>query len=233
MAFFTRKSNGGADDVKPATPAPAATATNPFPPAAPAKPAAVTPAASPPAAAAKPTAAAVANGAAGAPAAAAPELPAAELAKRKAFAKHMSSTFGEIVSLMMRQPGMKHQSLADLEWMVLPALMANQFSLVEAQSKTQGNMAPVGVVLWARVSPEIDKRLSAQLEGPLRLAPAEWTSGDTIWLIEAIGEKRVIGAILQKLRSDDWLGNTVKIRARGADGKVAVKSLEPAAAAKA
>lgn len=155
----------------------------------------------------------------------APELPPDELAKRRAMSRHISATFGEIVSVLMRQPSSRHNALGDLEWMVVPALMANQFSVAEAQSKAQGFVAPIALLLWARVSPEVDQRLSSDLDRPFRLAPAEWTSGDIVWIVEACGEPRALQAMMRKVQEEKWKGHTVKFRSKGADGKPMVRAL--------
>ena len=189
------------------------------------------PAASPPPASANSGPAKVAPaGATNSKSAPAPDLSAEELAKRRALSRHVSATFGEIVSVLMRQPSSKRHSLSDLEWMVLPALMANQFSLAEAQSKAQGFTVPIALLLWARVSPEVDKRLAAALDQPLRLAPAEWTSGDNVWLVEACGEPRALQAMIRKTAEEKWKGRTVKFRSKGSDGKTVVRVLGAAAA---
>ena len=79
----------------------------------------------------------------------APTVPLAPevLAKHKARAKQVSAAFGQIVSLMMRDPKRRDLTLADLEWMVVPPLLAGQFSIAEAQSKARGISAPVAAVL--------------------------------------------------------------------------------------
>lgn len=154
-----------------------------------------------------------------------------ELNRRRALSRHIAATFGEIVGLLMKQPGTKHQTLADLEWMVLPPLMSNQFSVAEAQSKSQGFTSPVAVVLWARVSAEVDQRLTATLDRPIRLAPAEWSSGDIVWLIEANGEPRALQAMLQRLGQQKWQGRGVKFRTRDKDGRTIVSTLAPPPAA--
>lgn len=160
-----------------------------------------------------------------------PELPPEELRRRAAVTKAMAAAFGEIIAIMMRVAPYKHMSLADLEWMVVPAIAAGQFSLAEAQSKTQGLTAPVGVILWAQVSAEIDHKLSSDLEAPLRLKPNEWRSGDRVWIIDAIGDQRVIPAMIGRLRQSEWAGRPVKLRARNADGKTEIRVLPAEAAA--
>lgn len=153
------------------------------------------------------------------------ELSAEELNRRRTLSKHISATFGEIVTMLMKQPASRTHPLADLEWMVVPALMANQFSVAEAQSKAQGFTAPVALILWARVSAEVDQRLSAAPEQAIKLQPAEWTSGDILWLVEAIGEPRAVQALLQRLGKTKWAGQNVKFRNRDASGKVVIGTI--------
>ena len=163
-----------------------------------------------------------------APAGEAAGLSPEELNRRRMMSKHIAATFGEIVGMLMKQPGTKHQTLADLEWMVLPPLLANQVSVAEAQSKAQGFTSPVAVVLWARVSPEIDQRLTTQLDRPIRLAPTEWSSGDIVWLIEANGEARALQALLQRLGKSRWQGRDVKFRSRDKEGRTIVSTITSA-----
>jgi cytolysin-activating lysine-acyltransferase len=42
---------------------------------------------------------------------------------------------------------------------------------------------PVGVLLWAFVSDEVEARLA---QGVTRLRPQDWKSGDKLWVVEAI-----------------------------------------------
>ncbi len=135
------------------------------------------------------------------------------------------ATFGEIVSLVMRTKVWRERPIRDLEELILPPLLSGQFSIAEAQSKANGLVSPVAVVLWARVSADVDQRLAAQLEGPLRLSAAEWTSGDILWVVEAIGEPKVLREMLKRLATKDWAGKAVKMRAKGKDGKAVVAVL--------
>lgn len=161
-----------------------------------------------------------------APQTAAPaQLPPEELKKRAAASKQLMAAFGEIVSVIMRAGAWRQRPIADLEGMILPALVSGQFSLAEAQSKSHGAVAPVALVLWARVSPHVDQRLSAAPDAPISLAPAEWTSGDQIWIVEAIGEPAILQPMLQRLTQKEWAGKPVKLRAKGQDGKMHVGAL--------
>ena len=155
-----------------------------------------------------------------------PALTPDEIKKRGAAAKHVAASFGEIVTLMMRSAADKSITLNDLEWMVVPALQSGQFAVAEAQSKDTGAVMPVGAVLWAFVSPDVDQRLSTALDQPIRLQPPEWRSGDIPWVIMAIGEPKLLGGLLQQLSKSVFARQAPKMRARGADGKVAIGRLE-------
>ena len=148
-----------------------------------------------------------------------------ESKKRLVAAKQMAAAFGEIVTLLMRSPADKHHSLGDLEWLVVPAVARGHYALAEAQSKETGAMSPVGAVLWAFVSEDVDKRLT-DLTAPLRLKPNEWRSGDIPWIVMAAGDMRVLGGLIQQLTKTVFKDRAPKMRARGADGKVTVGRLE-------
>ena len=77
---------------------------------------------------------------------------------RTATVRQIDLTLGQIVAVLMRSPQHKHYSLADLVWLVLPAMLSGQFRIAQAQQA--GAVAPVGVVLWAQVSADVDRRLS-------------------------------------------------------------------------
>ena len=100
--------------------------------------------------------------------------------------KDMNAGFGEIVALLMRDARFRHMSLADLEWLVLPPLAAKQVLTMRGKVKDkEGLTVPLGLAMWAKVSPEVDAKLEAQKAAgvPFRLAPHEWTSGEIIWCL--------------------------------------------------
>jgi RTX toxin acyltransferase family len=73
------------------------------------------------------------------------ELSADELKRRAGLSKRMMAAFGEAVSVLMRSEVHRHQFMADLEWLVLPAIATGQFSIIDAQSKSIGFTQPVGL----------------------------------------------------------------------------------------
>lgn len=153
-------------------------------------------------------------------------LPEEELRKRAIIAKQVAASFGEIVTLLLRSPGDRKRPLEDLEWMVVPALQTGQFAVAEAQSKENGMVIPAGAVLWAMVSADVDRRLSQNLDQPMRLEPQDWRSGSIPWIVAAFGDTKIVGGLLQQLAASVFKSQPAKMRARGADGKPFVGRME-------
>jgi hemolysin-activating ACP:hemolysin acyltransferase len=104
--------------------------------------------------------------------------------------------------------------------------MAGQFLVAEAQSKTQGFLTPVAAALWAKVSKEVDQRLSQNLDAPPQLSPQDWNSGDIGWLIVLAGNVQALAPLLKQLQETTFKGRPVKMRAKAKeDGKTVVTTL--------
>ncbi len=136
----------------------------------------------------------------------------------------VAANFGNIVTVLMQSPQHKDCRLADLHNVVLPALKNNQFKLAQAHRKDSGYTVPIGVVLWARVSDTVDNKLSSTQTRDVKLSANEWASGDTIWIVEAVGEQRAVSSLINALRQKTFKGKTVKYRHISEDG-IKVKSL--------
>ena len=153
---------------------------------------------------------------------------------REARQLRLAQHFAQVVAVLMRDPNFRKLPLGDLEWLVLPPLLAGQFQLAHLQKQQQqagnnkqpGMLVPVAVALWARVSPAIDKSLTEKLDEPARLPPDKWASGSNIWLMAVAGDPRAIPAFLQQLQDTEFKDQEVKLRRRGADGKIAVTKLD-------
>ncbi|MFZ4760605.1 MAG: toxin-activating lysine-acyltransferase, partial [Burkholderiaceae bacterium] len=63
----------------------------------------------------------------------------------------MSAVLGEIVWLMSQSPLLKQFFISDLEWFVMTPALLQQFRLYYADDQ------PIGVLLWASVSPEVEE----------------------------------------------------------------------------
>jgi cytolysin-activating lysine-acyltransferase len=223
MFFRSKKGNGKDGEGKPAAPPPSKTssAAQRVPVIAPAS--------------AKGSREAGTKGAAPSSGAAAEAKPLAadELKRRAAASKHLAATMGELIGLMARSPRHREHKLSDIRWLVVPAIRTGQYSLATAQSKSHGYTAPVAAVLWASVSDEIDKRISGDLSAPIRLAPREWKSGSNLWIIDAIGDNRLVNEMVKRLQTKEWKGKTVKARVVDAQKQVKIRTIEAQPAQKA
>jgi cytolysin-activating lysine-acyltransferase len=138
---------------------------------------------------------------------------------------------GEVMSVLMRAPQFRALPLSEVQSLVIPPLASGQFLIAEARSKTRGYIAPVATALWARVSNEVDRRLSEQLDQPIRLAPGDWKSGDIAWLVVLAGNAQAIAPMLKKFQDTTLKGQPLKMRAKGKDGKTVVRTFTSRAAA--
>lgn len=136
-------------------------------------------------------------------------------------------SLGEIVSVLMKSPQYRAASLASIETLVAPALVSGQFLVISAHNKTRGVTAPVAVALWARVSAEVDQRLSEKIEEPIALRMQEWSSGEIPWLLALAGDQRTFGAMLTRLQEGALKGKPLKARLKGEDGKTVVRTITP------
>ncbi|NOT72212.1 MAG: toxin-activating lysine-acyltransferase [Hyphomicrobium sp.] len=128
-----------------------------------------------------------------------------------AVSKLISATIGDCAVVFSRSTAHKHYSLADIEWMILPAVVTGQVYVAEAQHKESGARAPVAVVLWASVSVETDQRLMANIGQKIRLRPDEWKSGDVLWIIDVAGDPTALAGALRQLAVTVFKDRSVKI----------------------
>ncbi len=117
------------------------------------------------------------------------------------IAQAFNAQFGETIGMLVRSPKYRHYSLADLEWLVVPALASGQIVMARGKVKDRdGLTVPVALAFWASVSEEVNVKLDAQKEAgvPFRLAPSEWRSGDIPWLLDVMGPKDVVDVMIKK-----------------------------------
>lgn len=110
-----------------------------------------------------------------------------------------AEAIGQIVWLLSQSPLHRELRLKDLEWSIMPAVMKEQFrifrfgplpqisgvdpsALPAGFDRTALEQLPLGVALWAHLSPEAEAKLDRQEH----LALEDWNSGDRTWLIELI-----------------------------------------------
>ena len=143
-----------------------------------------------------------------------------------------AAALGEMMSVFLQSPAHKAVTLGALSRLVLPAFLTKQYVLARAKSE-QGNYppTPVGIALWARVSDEVDGRLTAAAGEPIDLNPDEWRSGDNHWLIEVAAAPKVAQSIVRDLIKRLPDGQQLKAKVIGQDGKRRIKVFEVAESA--
>jgi cytolysin-activating lysine-acyltransferase len=93
----------------------------------------------------------------------------------------VSHLLGEMAWLLTQSPLHRALAIGDLEWLVMPALIHQQFYVFRDGER------PVGLALWAKCSPEAAKKLDGgMIEPENRLTLEEWNGGDQIWLVDLI-----------------------------------------------
>lgn len=93
----------------------------------------------------------------------------------------VSHLLGEMTWLLTQSPLHRSFALSDLEWLVMPALIHEQFYMFRDGDQ------PVGLALWAKCKPDVVKKLDGgMIEPENRLTLEEWTNGDQIWLVDLI-----------------------------------------------
>jgi len=84
---------------------------------------------------------------------------------------------GPMTWLMLQQSATRNLFLGDLEWRLMPALVLDQARLHMREE------SPVAFITWAKLSEEAADRYR---QPPHRLRPADWKSGDQIWIIDLV-----------------------------------------------
>lgn len=129
--------------------------------------------------------------------------------------KTVSHVLGEITWLLSQSPVHKNLFIGDLEWMVMPPVLVEQFRIF------YGPESPGAVAIWAMVSEETNARLEG---GASKLRPDEWTGGDIPWLIELITPFGAQEEVLKDLETSVFDGKTFKFHTTTPEGKRVVKT---------
>ena len=100
--------------------------------------------------------------------------------------------------------------ISDIEWLLLAPITKEQFRLYkDAEGK------PVGLILWAFVNEEVNKRLEL---GMGKLAFNGWKSGDTLWIIDLIAPLGGADKMLEELKNTVFKGKQFKYQSVDKDG---------------
>ncbi|HST35716.1 MAG TPA: toxin-activating lysine-acyltransferase [Allosphingosinicella sp.] len=102
-------------------------------------------------------------------------------APERVAAPTVSHVLGEMTWLLTQSPLHRVLLVGDLEWLIMPALMYQQFYIFRDGDR------PVGLALWAKCNAQAEAKLDrGMIEPENRLTPEEWLSGEAIWLVDLI-----------------------------------------------
>lgn len=93
----------------------------------------------------------------------------------------VSHLLGEMTWLLSQSPLHRGLAIGDLEWLVMPALIHQQFYLFRDGDR------PVGLALWAQTDTAGEAKLDrGMIEPENRLTLEEWHNGDRLWVVDLI-----------------------------------------------
>ena len=93
----------------------------------------------------------------------------------------VSHLLGEMTWLLTQSPLHNVFAIGDLEWLVMPALIHQQFYLFRDGDR------PIGLATWAKCSAHAAAKLErGMVEPENRLTLEEWNGGQQIWLVDLI-----------------------------------------------
>jgi cytolysin-activating lysine-acyltransferase len=125
------------------------------------------------------------------------------------------TAIGHAIWLMSRSPLHKHLMVTDIEWLLMPPIMLNQFHL------WQDNGRPHGFASWAYFGEEQEERIAKK--GIRRLMPTDWKTGEALWLIDFVAPFGQQEAMVEELRLKILPGKRMKMlqaRPEGGTGVV-------------
>ncbi len=122
----------------------------------------------------------------------------------------IGGVFGEAVALLVASPKHRDLSISDLEWILIPAIALKQFRIFRKEGRQ-----PVGVALWGYLDAESEVRL----EKTGKLRPADWKSGDRLWLVELISPMGGSSAMLVNLKQTVFAGKKFRYHIMDDDGR--------------
>jgi len=127
------------------------------------------------------------------------------MSKVAALRAHVRESFGKIAMAMMMLPRYRHQTLGDLQHLVLEPLIRDRIAIAQPAKAADNPLADIaGVAIWASVSDEADQRIRDQIKAgafPVRLKAEDWNSGSINWLLDVIApDARATAAVIANFR---------------------------------
>lgn len=129
-------------------------------------------------------------------------------------------SFGNVAMAMMMLPRYRHQTLGDLQHLLLEPLIRDRIAIAypadsgdgSEGSKDRDPLSDVtGMAIWASVSEEVDAKIRDQIKSgtfPVRLKAEDWTSGTINWLLDIIApDKKTTTSVIANFKQVVKEGN--------------------------
>lgn len=115
----------------------------------------------------------------------------------------MTEVLGEALLVLLNSNAHRlNFFIGDLEWLLLSPILKQQFRLYRDKDQK-----PVGLILWAFVNDEVNKRLEL---GIGKLGFNDWKSGDTLWIIDLIAPQGGGNKMIEELKDTVFKGKKFK-----------------------
>lgn len=120
---------------------------------------------------------------------------------------------GPMTWLMLQQSGTRNILLGELEWRLMPALVLDQARL------HMRDESPLAFITWAKLSAEAAARYRLP---PHRLAPADWKSGDEVWIVDVVAPFGGAAEAIKELKNKVFPGQPLRQLAPAPEGPAGV-----------
>lgn len=128
-----------------------------------------------------------------------------------ALRAQVRENFGKVVLSMMALPRYQHQSLIDLQHLVLDPLIRDRVAIAYPTEDSKPTADIAGLAIYATVSRAVDAKIRSQIKAgvfPIRLKVEEWNCGEINWLLDVIAPdpqttSRVIANFKQLTKGGD------------------------------
>ncbi|HHL34760.1 MAG TPA: toxin-activating lysine-acyltransferase [Desulfobulbaceae bacterium] len=126
---------------------------------------------------------------------------------------------GPVLLLYMQSSHRRYQFVADLEWLLMPPLIAGQCKLYMKKEY------PISFISWAFLNQGAEKRL---LQNGGKLRPDDWNCGDRLWVIDIVSPFAGVENMLRDLQINEFPGRIICLAAPDPKtGGITVRKLQP------
>ena len=125
--------------------------------------------------------------------------------KIAALRAQVRENFGKVIMTMSVLPRYRHQTLGDLQHLVLEPLIRDRIAIAYQRDKDRNALSDVvGFAIWASVSEDVNAEIRQQIKAgvfPIRLKADAWNSGSINWLLDVIAPNRKLtAAVISSLK---------------------------------